>query len=156
MKNIYLIIVLLFASSFYACKKDAELSSPEVKLAIEGELVTGKVNEVMAFSASTKNGKGFSHEWKLDDKVVSNSYGYNFTPLLAGSYVLAYNAWNDAGSFTHKYTITVPVPVKGATRRVVNLSVPYLIISLHQDNLSTKVWVNRKVRKNLSGIQIVW
>jgi len=115
MKNRYLIIVLLFASSFYACKKDAELSSPEVKLAIEGELVTGKVNEVMAFSASTKNGKGFSHEWKLDDKVVSNSYGYNFTPLLAGSYVLAYNAWNDAGSFTHKYTITVPVPVKGAT-----------------------------------------
>jgi len=110
MKKSYLILMLGVATLAYSCKKDNE-AVPDVNLFIKGETMTGKVNTKTAFAAGTNNGKGFSHQWKLDGTVVSNTYNYDFIPLKAGTYVIEYTASNSAGSFSHKYTVSVPVPV---------------------------------------------
>lgn len=110
MKKSYLILMLGVATLIYSCKKDNE-AVPDVNLFIKGEMMTGKVNTKTAFAAGTNNGKGFSHQWKLDGTVVSSAYNYDFTPLKAGTYVIEYTASNNAGSFSHKYTVSVPVPV---------------------------------------------
>ncbi|WP_293309044.1 PKD domain-containing protein [Pedobacter sp. UBA5917] len=111
MKKSYLILMLGIATLIYSCKKDDKEVAPDVNLSIKGETLTGKVNSKTAFVAGTNNGKGFNHEWKLDGKVVSTAYNFDFTPNTAGTYVVEYTASNSSGSFSHKYTVTVPVPV---------------------------------------------
>jgi hypothetical protein len=110
MKKNYLLLMLGVATLVYSCKKDNEVA-PDVNLYIKGETMTGKVNTKTAFVAGTNNGKGFSHQWKLDGTIVSSAYNYDFTPAKAGTYVVEYTASNNVGSFSHKYTITVPIPV---------------------------------------------
>lgn len=109
-KNQFL-IVLVFAGLFSACKKDDEAElPPAAKMAIETPAVEAKVSEKTTFSVSTTNGKGFQHEWKLDGIVVSTVTSYDFTPAKSGIYTIDYKATNAVGSFTYKYTVTVPVP----------------------------------------------
>ncbi|QNN44528.1 PKD domain-containing protein [Pedobacter roseus] len=110
MKKTYLIVMLGIATLIYSCKKDTEVA-PDVNLTIKVETMTSKVNTKIAFAAGTNNGIGFNHQWKLDGKVVSSVYNYDFTPSKAGTYVIEYTASNNTGSFAHKYTVTVPVPV---------------------------------------------
>lgn len=116
MKKSYLILILSVFTLFYACKKDKETeSAPDVNLFVKGDAITAKVNVKSTLSAGTNNGKNFAHQWKLDGVVVSSTYNYDFTPLKAGTYIIEYTATNTVGSFTHKYTVTVPVPVVEAT-----------------------------------------
>jgi hypothetical protein len=110
MKKNYLLLMLGVATLVYSCKKDNEVA-PDVNLFIKGETMTGKVNTKTAFVAGTNNGKGFNHQWKLDGTIVSSAYNYDFTPAKAGTYVVKYTASNNVGSFSHKYTVTVPIPV---------------------------------------------
>ncbi|RBQ03217.1 PKD domain-containing protein [Pedobacter miscanthi] len=110
MKKSYLILMLSITTLIYSCKKDNEVA-PDVNLFIKGENMTSKVNTKIAFAAGTNNGVGFNHQWKLDGKIVSTAYNFDFTPATAGTYVIEYTASNSAGSFSHKYTVSVPVPV---------------------------------------------
>lgn len=114
MKKSYLILTLCLATLMFSCKKDNE-AAPDVNLSVKGETMTAKVNTKVAFSAGTNNGKGFNHQWKLDGKVVSTAYNFDFIPTQAGTYVIEYTASNNVGAFSHKYTVTVPVPVVAIT-----------------------------------------
>jgi len=106
--------MLGIATLIYSCKKDNE-AAPDVNLSIKGESMTSKVNTKIVFAAGTNNGKGFNHQWKLDGKVISTAYNFDFTPVTAGTYVIEYTASNNVGSFSHKYTVTVPIPVVAIT-----------------------------------------
>jgi len=101
---------LLFCLFLFSCKKDNRMA-PDVNLLIKADAVQAKVAVATTFSVGTNNGQAFQHEWKLDGKVVSTIYNFNFTATKAGIYILAYKGYNEAGEFTHTYTITVPVPV---------------------------------------------
>lgn len=109
-----IIYSMLFCLFLFSCKKDNVLG-PDVNLLIKEDAVQAKVAVATNFSAGTNNGQAFQHEWKLDGKVVSTIFNYNFIAAKAGTYVLAYKGYNEAGEFTHTYTITVPVPVVGIT-----------------------------------------
>jgi hypothetical protein len=111
MKKSYLLIVLSIFTLIYSCKKDEKEIAPDVNLAIKADALEAKVNVKTTFSAGTNNGLPFKHLWKLDGAVVSEAYNFDFTPLKAGTYIIEYTATNSAGTFTHKYTVTVPVPV---------------------------------------------
>ena len=112
--NNYLIVLLTAVTLLFSCKKDGE-SAPDGKMNVTANAITGKVNTVTELYAITNDGRPFQHEWKLDGKVVSTVYNFNFTPVTAGTYVIDYRGFNDAGSFTHQYTITVPIPVVETT-----------------------------------------
>lgn len=99
--------------------------APDVNLLIKADAVQAKVAVGTTFSAGTNNGKAFQHEWKLDGKVVSTVYIFNFTAAKAGTYILAYKGYNEAGEFTHTYTITVPVPVVELPQPAANLLAGY-------------------------------
>ncbi|MGN7989574.1 PKD-like domain-containing protein [Pedobacter sp. 22226] len=114
MKKSYLILTLCLATLMFSCKKNNE-AAPDVNLSVKGETMTAKVNTNVAFSAGTNNGKGFNHQWKLDGKVVSTAYNFDFIPTQAGTYLVEYTASNNVGAFSHKYTVTVPVPVVAIT-----------------------------------------
>lgn len=105
----------LFCLFLFSCKKNDTEVAPDVNLLVKADAVQAKVATLMTFSSGTNNGKGFQHEWKLDGKVVSTSFSYNFTASNAGVYILEYKASNEAGEFKHKYTVTVPVPVVETT-----------------------------------------
>ncbi len=109
-------LLVLFAASLFifGCKKDS-VTAPDGKMGITENAITGKVNSKTELYAVSNNGKGFQHEWKLDGKVVSTAYNFAFTPTTAGTYIVDYKGYNEAGSFTHQYTITVPVPVVAVT-----------------------------------------
>lgn len=109
-----IIYSMLFCLFLFSCKKNNVLG-PDVNLLIKEDAVQAKVAVATNFSAGTNNGQAFQHEWKLDGKVVSTIFNYNFIAAKAGTYVLAYKGYNEAGEFTHTYTITVPVPVVGIT-----------------------------------------
>jgi len=112
--NNYLIVLLTVVTLILSCKKDGE-SAPDGKMNLAANAIAGKVNTVTELYAITNDGRPFQHEWKLDGKVVSTVYNFNFTPVTAGTYVIDYRGFNDAGSFTHQYTITVPIPVVETT-----------------------------------------
>ncbi len=109
--------LLVSAVLLYACSKNdkAGILAPDVKLSVTADAITKQVNTTQKFEAATNNTQGFSHEWKLDGKVVSTVYFYDFTALQAGTYLLQYTASNSAGTYTHRYTIDVPVPVVDIT-----------------------------------------
>jgi len=106
-----LTLVLLALVLVFSCKKEETETAPNVKFSITGDAVTTKLNIKTSFSVSTENGKTVQHEWKLDGKVVSQNSSYDFTATAAGTYIIEYKATNAAGNTTHKYTVTVPVPV---------------------------------------------
>lgn len=113
-KNNYLLVLITVLCLIFGCKKDG-VETPDGKMGIEGDAVTAKVNVKTEFYAISNNGKSFLHEWKLDGAVVSSVYNFVFTPTASGTYVIEYKGYNEAGSFTHKYTVTVPVPVVDVT-----------------------------------------
>lgn len=110
----YLLVLFAVSVFFFGCKKDSE-NAPDGKMGITANAITGKVNSATDLYAITNDGRRFQHEWKLDGKVVSVFYNYNFIPTAPGTYVVDYRGYNEAGSFTHQYTITVPVPVVAVT-----------------------------------------
>lgn len=112
--NNYLVAVLMVATLFFGCKKDAE-TAPDGKMGITENSLTGKVNAKTELYAVSNDGRGFQHEWKLDGKVVSTAYNFAFTPINSGTYIIEYKGYNGAGSFSHTYTINVQVPVVAAT-----------------------------------------
>lgn len=112
--NNYLFILLTVSSLLFSCKKDND-GAPDGKMGNVENALTVKVNSVTELYAETNDGRAFQHEWKLDGKVVSTVYNYKFTPTAAGTYTVDYKGYNDAGSFTHQYIITVPIPVVGVT-----------------------------------------
>jgi len=112
--NNYLFLLLISFTLLFSCKKDKE-GAPDGKMGVTEKALTGKVNSVTSLYAVTNDGRPFQHEWKLDGKVVSTVYNYNFVPATAGTYTVDYKGYNEAGSFTFQYTITVPVPVVATT-----------------------------------------
>ena len=110
----YLLVLFTVSVFFFGCKKDSE-SAPDGKMGITANAITGKVNSATELYAITNDGRRFQHEWKLDGKVVSVFYNYNFIATAPGTYIVDYRGYNEAGSFTHQYTITVPVPVVAVT-----------------------------------------
>jgi hypothetical protein len=110
----YLVAVIMVATLLFGCKKDAE-TAPDGKMGITENFLTGKVNAKTELYAVSNDGRGFQHEWKLDGKVVSTAYNFAFIPTTSGTYIIEYKGYNGAGSFSHTYTINVPVPVIAVT-----------------------------------------
>lgn len=106
-----LLMLLLSFTLLAACKKDKEtLEPPVVQMGVEGTVLNIKVNETIAFSALSVNGKAYEQEWKLDGEVTSNTSSYDFTAIQSGIYMVEYTATNDGGVFSRSYTVNVGLP----------------------------------------------
>ncbi len=109
-------LALVCAALLSACKKDeAAEKAPEVKMAIEGSALNGKVNEKIAFAAVIASDKNYQQEWTLDGQLKSTTATYDFTPGKSGIYVIEYKATNAVGTASFKYTVNVGIPTVPTT-----------------------------------------
>jgi len=104
--------IALLAVSCTSDEIDLYNVSPEIKLSKEGENIQLIMRESINFSATKINEAEYTEEWTLGGDLVSSTSTYNFIPEKAGTYTLSYKAVNDAGEFTHQYTILVEALIR--------------------------------------------
>lgn len=100
-----------------SCTSEIDLYSvlPEIELLEESNTVEIVMGESYLFSATKINETEYLEEWYLGDSLVSSLATYNFVPEKSGNYTLSYTASNDAGEFTHQYTISVAAVIRPIT-----------------------------------------
>lgn len=96
-------------------KDDDEILEPEITMSKEDNELQISVGDSLEFSAINENNAIYTETWSLGDSSVSNTETYIFTPKNSGSYVLSYEATNDAGIFNYEYQINVEAKIRPIT-----------------------------------------
>jgi hypothetical protein len=111
------IIPCFLAVMATSCTSEIDLYGvlPEIELSEESSNVEILMGETFSFSATKINETEYLEEWYLGDSIVSTLSTYDFVPETSGNYVLSYTASNDAGEFTHQYTISVAAVIRPIT-----------------------------------------
>ncbi|MEO5787957.1 hypothetical protein [Gelidibacter sp.] len=73
------------------------------------------VGDLLEFAAVNQNNSEYTEKWTLGDSIVATADTYVFEPTNSGTYVLSYEASNETGIFTYKYTITVDAKLRPIT-----------------------------------------
>lgn len=105
----YLTTVCIALAVLTGCKKDKEVvPGPDVKLSVTDDVISGTLNQKIAFSATASvGGQDFQQQWKLNGEVKSTAGTYEFTPVASGTYTIEYTASNKGGTFSHTYKVNV-------------------------------------------------
>ena len=118
-KNYKKLIAAVFGLAFLitSCSKDdeVEILEPQIAMSTQEKELQLSVGDSLEFSAINENNAIYTEKWSLGDSSVAATDTYIFTPKNSGSYMLSYEASNDAGIFNYEYQINVEAKIRPIT-----------------------------------------